>query len=198
MNTKSILFPFLVALLIVSGCSYKVTQVKGRPSQDLKGGIFYSLPKTKIRVAVTFEYTNFELAPYSDYAEKYLGIEVDDSRAWNIAEVDISAVAEPDPDYFYYVEPRNSDISVQVSPKGLLKSVNSNYSEIGTADDYQVEQVEKLNIAEFLYSTANYNIYEQVDTVYTRSGDSGNEESVAYVRSAVAKNDEQRAEEVAK
>jgi len=198
MNIKRFFVPVLLAFVIFSGCSYSVYQVKGRPSQDLKGGIFYSLPKTRIRVAVTFEYTNFDLAPYANYAEKYLGIEVDDSRAWNISDVDITAVAEPDPDYFYYVEPRNSDISVQVSQKGLLKSVNSNFTEMGTADDYQVEQVEKLSLSELLYSTANYNLYEHVDTLYTRNGVSGNEESVVLVRSSVEKSDEQRAEEIAK
>ena len=198
MNIKRFFVPVLLAFVIFSGCSYSVYQVKGRPSQDLKGGIFYSLPKTRIRVAVTFEYTNFDLAPYANYADKYLGIEVDDSRAWNISDVDITAVAEPDPDYFYYVEPRNSDISVQVSQKGLLKSVNSNFTEMGTADDYQVEQVEKLSLSELLYSTANYNLYEHVDTLYTRNGVSGNEESVVLVRSSVEKSDEQRAEEIAK
>ena len=198
MNIKRIFVPFLLAFVIFSGCSYSVYQVKGRPSQDLKGGIFYSLPKTRIRVAVTFEYTNFDLAPYANYAEKYLGIEVDDSRAWSISDVDITAVAEPDPDYFYYVEPRNSDISVQVSQKGLLKSVNSSFTEMGTADDYQVEPVEKLSLSELLYSTANYNLYEHVDTLYTRNGVSGNDESVVLVRSSVEKSDEQRAEEIAK
>ena len=198
MNIKSVSVPILLVLLLFCSCSYKVTQVKGRPSQNLKGGIFYSLPKTKIRVAVTFEHTDFDMAPYADYAEKYLGIEVDDSRAWNISEVDITAVAEPDPDYFYYVEPRFSDISVQVSPKGLLKSINSNFSEIDNADDYRIEQVNQTNIAEYLYSTANYNLYEHVDTLYARSGVSGNEEKVMLVRSSVEKSDEQRAEETAK
>lgn len=188
----------LLTLFVLGGCSYTVRQVKGRPSQNLKGGIFYSLPMTRIRVAVTFEYTNFDLAPYADYADKYLGIDVDDSHSWSIADVDISAVAEPDPDHFYYVEPRNSNISVQVSQKGLLKSVNSTYAEIDISDDNPLEQVDKLNISEFLYSTANYNLYEHVDTLYTRNGISGNEENVMLVRSSVEKNDEQRAEEVAK
>ena len=188
----------LLPLFVLSGCSYTVRQVKGRPSQNLKGGIFYSLPKTRIRLAVTFEYTNFDLAPYADYAEKYLGIEVDDSRAWSIADVDISAVAEPDPDHFYYVEPRFSDISVQVSPKGLLRAINSSYVETATTDEYSVEQVDRLDISEFLYSTANYNLYEQVDTLYTRHGLSGNNENAVLIRSSVEKSDEQRAEETAK
>lgn len=198
MKTIKILFATALVLLLANSCSYKVTQVKGRPSQGLKGGIFYSLPKTKIRIAVTFENTNFDLAPYADYAEKYLGIEVDDSRAWAIASVDISAVAEADPDHFYYVEPRYSNVSVQVSSKGLLKSVNSSYSEDGTEEENGIEQVEKLNISEFLYSTANYNLYDHVDTLYTRDGVSGNEEKALYLRTSVEKSDEQRAEETAK
>ena len=198
MKTIKILFATALLLLVANSCSYKVTQVKGRPSQSLKGGIFYSLPKTMIHIAVTFENTNFDLAPYSDYAEKYLGIEVDDTRAWAIADVDISAVAEADPDYFYYVEPRCSDVSIQVSPKGLLKSINSSYSEVQESDESGIEQVERLNITDFLYSAANYNLYEHVDTLYTRHGMSGNEERVFIMRSAVEKSDEQRAEEAAK
>ncbi|MBO4741178.1 MAG: DUF4831 family protein [Bacteroidales bacterium] len=198
MKIKKILFPLAIFLLLSSGCSYTVRQVKGRPSQSLNGGIFYSLPKTKIRVAVTFEYTNFDMAPYVDYAEKYLGIEVDDSRAWEIADVDITAVYEADPDHYYYVEPRNSKISVQVSEKGLLKSINSPFVEITAPDENVVERVEKINLSEYLYSTANYNMHERVDTLYAPGKGSENEESMVYVRSSVKKNEEQRAEETAK
>ena len=196
--TRKILIPILIFLLLASGCSYTVRQVKGRSSKSLKGGIFYALPKTKIRLAVTFENTNFDMAPYADYAEKYLGIEVDDSRAWSIVDVDIAAISDPDPDYYYYVEPGHSKVSVQVSEKGFLKSINASYAEIASIDDNAVERVEKLNISEFLYSTANYNLYEQVDTLYTRNGISGNDENVVYARTSVEKSDEQRAEETAR
>ncbi len=196
LNIKNILFLFFAAVLF-AGCSqYTVYQVKGRPDKDLSGGIFYALPKTKIRIEVTFERTVFEVAPYVRYAEKYLALPVDTSNVWSIVATRIVGQSEPDPDNYYYVEPGRSDVSIQVSNAGILKSVNSPFNPEKPQDAGKTERVQDINIAEFLYNSANYNVYEHVDTFIARTV--SDEEKVVYSRTSEEKSLEQRAEEAAK
>lgn len=187
----------LISATVLASCSqFAVYQVKGRPDKDLAGGIFYALPKTKIRIEVTFERTAFEVAPYARYAEKYLALRVDTTSVWSIVSTKIIEQAEPDPDNYYYVEPGNSDVSLQVSNTGILKSVNSAFCPEKQQNTGATERVQDLNIAEFLYNSANYNIYEHVDTFIARTP--ANEEQFVYSRSSDEKSLEQRAEETAK
>ena len=196
LKIKNILLLLLAVSFFVSCSQYTVYQVKGRPDKDLSGGIFYALPKTKIRIEVTFERTAFEVAPYARYAQKYLALNVDTSNVWSIVSTKILEQSEPDPDNYYYVEPRFSKVSLQVSKTGILKSVNSDFNPETTQNTGAAERVQDLNIAEFLYNSANYNIYDHVDTFITRT--SNNEEQFVYSRTTDEKSLEQRAEETAK
>lgn len=100
---------YLVAALLLSSCAstepleIQVTSL-GREPAKVKDQIVYALPKTVLKVEVTFREVRSVPGPYWEYAEKYLGLkEVVKSKSsmWNIWDVAIEQHEELDPQHFY-------------------------------------------------------------------------------------------------
>jgi len=74
------------------------------PARD---GIFYSLPHTVLKIDVEVKTTENLKGPLADLAEKYVGIENAikfDYLAYNIIDVQVVPVSEPDPEQIYFIE----------------------------------------------------------------------------------------------
>ena len=147
-----------VAILAVSCSRYGVYPTKSGKHVHLSGGMVYALPKTVVKVDVTVEKTDYDASPYVEYAEELLGITLDDDEGWTykIKNVTISTENKPDPEEYYYIEPRWSDLSVQTSPKGLLLSINKEMQPIAPQDKNAepTERISKINLTEVLYEVA--------------------------------------------
>jgi hypothetical protein len=72
-----------------------------------KDGIFYSLPRTVIKVDVTVDRIENYRGPYSEYALRYLGLKnvVESTTVeYRITDLKITTSPQPDPDQYYFIE----------------------------------------------------------------------------------------------
>ncbi len=97
----------LITLLVVSCTPSKIvtTNLHDLSSFETNAKV-YSLPKTKLLVKVTAVKHSFIPGPYQQYAKKFLGIEGTKSTAsvsWELSDISLNKVLEPDIDHFYSV-----------------------------------------------------------------------------------------------
>jgi hypothetical protein len=134
---KISLFTIHCSLLVIILCScsgYRVIPVTGVTKNNIpkKTGYYYSLPQTGIKVDVTVRQSNLTKGPYSDYAEKYLGLTNiirKDKVSYEIADVRISSFTHKDPDHFYFVRNisclwKKNPLLVSFNENGMLNSIN--------------------------------------------------------------------------
>ncbi len=72
-----------------------------------KNGVFYALPRTFIKVEISVIKTEHFAGPYSEFAGKYLDLEdvaTNNYNEYEITNVSLSTIAEPDPEHYYFVE----------------------------------------------------------------------------------------------
>ena len=75
--------------------------------QTNKDGIYYSLPRTVIKVNVAVDRIENYKGPYAEYALKYRGLKnvVESSSVeYKITDIKVTTSVEPDPDQYYFVE----------------------------------------------------------------------------------------------
>src|ERR1035441_10754058 len=104
-----LLTSYLLLLFLLNACSsYRVIHVTNNNKGKVhdKYGFYYALPQTLLKVDVTVRKTFLNKGPYSDYAEKYLGITniiKNDEVQYDIMDVKISSFPQRDPDQNYLV-----------------------------------------------------------------------------------------------
>ena len=167
----------LLALLFFAGC-YSVTPVSNNTSSA--GGMFYSLPLTRICVDVTYKYYDLTDAVYADYAAEMLALDnFDVEKPYRIQNVEASYEVSADPDNYYLVNPRG--ISVQIDNRHLLRSVGltpqETAAEIGPAQS--VNHADTMTSKLVLHNATadqllpRYNLYDRTDTFYVRGDQPG-------------------------
>jgi len=169
-NMRSFFTPILLLCVVLfSACSrYSVYPTKVRSNRIISGGMVYALPKTVVRVDVLVEKTDYDESPYVEYAEELLGIVLDDDEGaiHKIKGVSITAINKPDPEGYYYIEPKLSNLSVQLNEQGLLRSINSDslLSKTDLSKPKQAEKVSKINLTDLLYEPMDYDDEEEYDS----------------------------------
>ena len=159
----------LCVAAVVSSCSssYSVYSTRVAADREMTGGILYALPKTLVRVDIMVEKTDYDASPYAEYAEELLGIELadDEGAIHKITNVAITAINKPDPEAYYYIEPNGSDISVQLTRNGLLRSINTYIEQPAepAQPTNKVNKVSKINLTDILYEPATYDDEEDED-----------------------------------
>lgn len=159
----------LCVAAVVSSCSssYSVYSTRVAADREMTGGILYALPKTLVRVDIMVEKTDYDASPYAEYAEELLGIELadDEGAIHKITNVAITAINKPDPEAYYYIEPNGSDISVQLTRNGLLRSINTYIEQPAepAQPTNKVNKVSKINLTDILYEPATYDDEEDDD-----------------------------------
>lgn len=108
MTSKKFLIVFFSLILpVLSHGQVKVTPLKSQAGTAGKKGVLYALPRTVVRVDVWVTREQRFPGPFVDYAEEYLGqkeVVRNQSTHFRIEKAEIMAVAEPDPDHYYFVE----------------------------------------------------------------------------------------------
>lgn len=158
----------LIALGMASCSTYSVYSVKSQPKGLVPGGFIYALPYTQIRVAVNFEHHDYSAAPYAEFANELLGISgksIDSIYA--IKSIEVSTQNQADPKLYYFVDPNK--VTVSIDSRGLLSAIGSFDSQNSESNDAFV--VEKTS--DIASSVASYNLYDRVDTFYTRKDKPG-------------------------
>lgn len=102
---------YIFSALLLAGCAateelqLKVTPF-GEEPDEVQKQFFYALPKTVIKVEVSFREVKNIPGPYWEYADKYLGLKEvikKKSSEWSIWDVNISSHNELDPAHYYSV-----------------------------------------------------------------------------------------------
>lgn len=106
---------FLVGLIIVAlaglagsvRAQINVVHIDNNTFPQTNEGIFYSLPRTVIRITVRIDRIENYQGPYADYALRYLGLKnvvQANTIEYKISDIAISTYPEPDPDQYYFIE----------------------------------------------------------------------------------------------
>ncbi len=102
----------LLSIVTLLSCKTKQVATNVQQAENVnilsRKGMVYTLPKTVFRVKVKAVHTSVLPGPYSQFAEKYLGISnvfASQKNQWEIQEVNVFSFTEPDLKYFFVVEP---------------------------------------------------------------------------------------------
>ncbi len=90
-------------------------------------GVVYTLPQTGIRIYVTATRERFVHGPFSNYAQKMLGIDnvaSADADRWNMDEMQIEVFSEPDPEQVHKAMGQAAQL-VSLTESGILAGINS-------------------------------------------------------------------------
>jgi len=121
----------IISLLFVLPVKAQVSvhHVTGETNVNDKQGIFYSLPRTLMKVDVVVKKIEYYAGPYAEYAGKYLDIDdaiTSDYNEYKITDAKLSAISEPDPDQYYFLEidekavKENKSLIFSLSGSGLI------------------------------------------------------------------------------
>jgi len=177
-----------------------------------KDGVYYSLPRTVIKVNVTVDRIENFKGPYSESALKYLGLKnvvIANSVEYIINNIKVTTSEEPDPDQYYFVEFGDK---ISKSEKAGLFSLSESGLILGTIRE-EMDTVKEVRIIRadepplisekdvfpeiFKYS-ADVSFFEKVDTIIRKVNiDTMTMEKQYLKRTVVEKSPEQKAKEAA-
>lgn len=170
MNKLYFSLSLLVILILACKPTYNVLHVN-QQSSSKKDGFFYYLPKTTVVIDVEIRKTNYIAGPYAAYSEQYLGYSgiTQNSSLYEIENIVITDINEPDGDELYYIETEKKFSSVfELEENGIIRNVNFP----STSEEKKEEKQEKDNIKEQNVGKQKLlnliSIREKLDTIYQR------------------------------
>ena len=106
---RNIAIAILLQFVIVSNMfgQINVLRIDNNAPPPTKDGIFYSLPRTVVKIDVKIDRIENYKGPYADFALRFLGLKnVVETNAidYKISDISITTYTEPDPDQYYFVE----------------------------------------------------------------------------------------------
>ncbi|HAH25362.1 MAG TPA: hypothetical protein DCL77_16670 [Prolixibacteraceae bacterium] len=127
---KLSILTLMLMLFAVSIVSAQKEDKKKAASGAITGpveGVVYSLPETGIRVHVKATRERFVHGPFSQYAQKMLGIDnvpQADADRWNMDEMQLEVFSEPDPDQVHKALGKAAQM-VSLTESGILAGINT-------------------------------------------------------------------------
>ena len=212
---RRIIFPFifiLLGFLLNPGFSQiNVFHIDNNLNLTKKEGVFYSLPRTVIRIDVNIDRIENYKGPYSEYALKYLGLKnvvMVNSVEYKITGMTVTTSQQPDPDQYYFLELAGK---LSKDEKAGLLSFTESGLILGTiperidtvAKEEKIINKEEPGLATekdvfpevFKYS-ADVNFFEKVDTIIRKVNiDTMTLERQYLKRTVIEKSPEQKAKE---
>ena len=190
-----------------------VLRIDNNAAPQTKEGIFYSLPRTVVKIDMKIDRIENYKGPYADFALRFLGLKnviSSNSIDYRISDITITTYPEPDPDQYYFVELGDK---ISKGEKAGMLSLSDAGVILGTLTDsietqgdfmHQAKPVESLAEADkdafgelFKYS-ADVSVFEKVDTIIRKINiDTMTVERQYYKRTMVEKSPEQKAKEAA-
>jgi hypothetical protein len=176
----------------------KINDTKLDPDEE---GFFYSLPRTGVSVEILVKKTQKIKGPYSEFADKYLGLSQVinmNSTEYEISAIRLSTYNEPDPANYYFVKNSGKkkdrqSLELFLSDRGALIGIGDTRKEENTKKDQEIGS-SGFDVPE----VANPSLFERVDTVIRRiSVDTTTIEQKVFKKISSAKSPEQKAKEAA-
>ena len=150
----------------------KTIHVNDYSGGPLGNGYYYVLPRTVLKIDVVVAATESLKGPYADYAEEMLALEdVNnfDYTTFAIQQVEISSLAEPDPEHVYFVGFGERDskelknLIVKTNDQGFLQAVNNLDKEDGV-DDEGVDEVVLYDLDGLSKADERFWVEQQLET----------------------------------
>ncbi|MDR2126560.1 MAG: DUF4831 family protein [Prevotellaceae bacterium] len=123
---------FLLSVILLACMHAKAQNISDEP-QIIANSVVYALPKTSIKIKIETEKETFVAGPYAQYAEKYLGIEVDmqNHENYSIRKIEMMPFKEADANTLYTInfgKMKNARANfLDLSAEGLLFLGNYKY-----------------------------------------------------------------------
>ncbi len=191
-----------------------VVHIDNNSAPQTKDGIFYSLPRTVVKIDVKIDRMENYKGPYSDFALRFLGLKnviPVNSIDYKISDILITTYPEPDPDQYYFVElgdktsKGEKSVMLSLSDAGVILGTSE---ETGIAADGDAGSSGSLEIppsegdkdafGELFKYSADMSVFEKVDTIIRKINiDTMTVERQYYKRTMVEKSPEQKAKEAA-
>ncbi|MEI6434917.1 MAG: DUF4831 family protein [Bacteroidota bacterium] len=204
---------FILMMAIQVSAQINVMRIDNSAVPETREGIFYSLPRTVVKIDVKIDRIENYKGPYSDFAMKLLGLKnviAANSVDYKISEITITTYPEPDPDQYYFIEP-GEKISkddkagmIALSDAGvILGTIPQTIDQAGETiliknGENTVEENEKDLFGELFKYSADVSVFEKVDTIIRKINlDTITVERQFYKRTVIEKSPEQKAREAA-
>lgn len=204
----------VIMLYFAMNCSVfaqiNVLRIDNNAAPQTKEGIFYSLPRTVVKIDVKIDRIENYKGPYADFALRFLGLKnivSANTIDYNISDITITTYPEPDPDQYYFVEMGEK---ISKGDKAGLLSLSDAGVIMGTlpekVDTLQIQlsksdepvEADKDVFGELFKYSADVNVFEKVDTIIRKINiDTLTVERQYYKRTMVEKSPEQKAKEAA-
>lgn len=171
---KRILLVSLSLLCIISASKGQVNiyPVTGNMNKPEKNGVFFALPRAVVKVTLKVrEIENFK-GPYAEFAGQMLGISnpvMQYSKEYEIADMGMELLSEPDPDRIYYFEvdektsKEDRNLSIETTGDGLVKAING----ISLQKPFKsvLDEAKILSYTDLFEGGITSSLYRKVDTV---------------------------------
>ena len=212
---KSVFLTAAVQIILVCTVfgQINVLHIDDNAAPLTKEGIFYSLPRTVVRVDVKIDRIENYKGPYADFALRFLGLKnviSANSIDCKISEINITTYPEPDPDQYYFIElgdkisKGEKDGLLSLSDAGLILGTIPGSSDTtgGQArvmkQDEPSQDNEKDAFGELFKYSADVSIFEKVDTIIRKINiDTMTVERQYLKKTIIEKSPEQKAREAA-
>lgn len=166
MHRNTIVSSFLGVFLIFLACS-ELPGIGAAPKIE-NTTLMYAMPRTRISVQVTVTRTLIKKGPYSDFAEKMLGIKSvaqKDTETWSIDDIRMQEQTEADINKLcvlsFTTYPENLNTLLKVLKSGVIVDLSSSNV---LMNNLTAQNDPKLSDFALLASSGNYTI--KVDTFY--------------------------------
>ncbi|HPT14795.1 MAG TPA: DUF4831 family protein, partial [Bacteroidales bacterium] len=191
----------LCCISMHSTAQVNVVKVSGENVNPLSDGLFYSLPRTVIKVDLVVNKITNVKGPYAEFADKYLGLSqviLTNSTEYSLSEIRLSTFEESDPSEYYFVQiPEKSKsreaIQLTLSQMGTLVGIRG-----GESSGDQGKGVKIASSSVELNELPSPNTFERIDTLIRRiSVDTTMIEQRVFKKVTAAKTPDQKAKEAA-
>ncbi|MCK9205218.1 MAG: DUF4831 family protein [Bacteroidales bacterium] len=212
MKNKWIPVILLAFLTFSTNAQINVFHIDNTTTPVTKEGIFYSLPRTVVKIEVKIDRIENYKGPYSDFALRFLGLKnvvTTNSIDYKISDITITTYPEPDPDQYYFIE--LGDKITKGEKAGLFSLTDAGLF-LGTIPDANeaspkipsppadelLMDTGKDAFGELFKYSADVSVFEKVDTIIRKINiDTMTVERQYYKRTMVEKSPEQKAKEAA-
>ena len=209
--SMAVMFQLLMAITVVA--QINVLRIDNNAAPQTKEGIFYSLPRTVVKIDVKIDRIENYKGPYADFALRFLGLKnvvPTNSIDYKISDITITTYPEPDPDQYYFVE---LDDKISKGEKAGMLSLSDAGVILGTLNetidtvsnvvrlskqDESLADADRDAFGELFKYSADVSVFEKVDTIIRKINiDTMTVERQYYKRTIVEKSPEQKAKEAA-
>jgi hypothetical protein len=195
---------------MIFSCSKSIVHISriGESGDPAEGeGFYYALPRNIIQIDVVVNKTEQIRGPYAEFAEKYLGITnviKNNSTVYEISELKLSSISEPDPQQYFFVEMKQKCSSemeqfrMALDESGIILGTKKHKDTVSPEKPVCVFNEAGNVFPDIFKYYTDLNLFEKVDTIIEKVNlDSITVEKVTYKRSMVEKTPEQKAKDAA-